>query len=257
MAKVGVFDSGVGGLSVLSALVDRKVSSEFFYFGDTARVPYGSKAKESIVAYSLEAIDYFSSVGVDVLIVACNSVSACAIKEMREKARFPVVGVVEAGVESVVKFSSTFQDRILFIGTKATVDSDAYGKKLRALGFESVQSLATPLLVNLVEEEVTDGRLIGSALEYYFEGVEEPDVMVLGCTHFPMLQSQIQSFFPGAAMVHCGYAIVDWLYAHDFVLQREVGDISVNVFATDSPGRVVEYAKKWMVGKGEFVEFRC
>ena len=169
--KIGVFDSGVGGLSVLKSLINAKLFDEIIYYGDTARVPYGNKDKATIVRFSLEAVDFFIPHKIDMLIVACNTASAYALKEMQKIAPFPVIGVVESGVLSLSNKIKNKKDSILIIATKATIKSGIYEKELRKLGYENITSLQTGLFVPLVEEGVFEGELLEATMKYYFGGL--------------------------------------------------------------------------------------
>jgi glutamate racemase len=132
---VGVFDSGVGGLTVAKSIIDEKLFDEVIYYGDTARVPYGTKDENTIVRYSLEAVEFFKNFNIDILLVACNTASSYALDEMRKVAPFEVVGVIEPGVLSITKQNPKLDSKILVIGTKATVSSCIYKKMLEEKGF--------------------------------------------------------------------------------------------------------------------------
>jgi len=123
--KIGVFDSGIGGLTVVKSLLEHKLFEEIIYFGDTARVPYGIKDKNTIIRYAIEAVEFFKNFELDMIIVACNTVSAYALSEMRESATCPVIGVVEAGVLATANALEDKNSNILILGTKATINSKA------------------------------------------------------------------------------------------------------------------------------------
>ena len=158
--KVGVFDSGIGGLTVVKSLLEHQLFEEIIYFGDTARVPYGIKDKNTIIRYAIEAVEFFKNFELDMIIVACNSVSAYALDEMRESSSCPVIGVVEAGVLATSNALSDKNSNILILGTKATVNSKAYETGLNSLGFNNLQAKATGLFVPLVEEEIYSGEIL-------------------------------------------------------------------------------------------------
>ncbi len=167
--KIGVFDSGVGGLSVLKALLDARLFDEIIYYGDTARVPYGVKDRDTIVRFSLEALGFFAPFKIDMLIIACNTASAYALRALRASANFPVLGVIDAGVLAVQRALSDSNAQILVIGTKATIKSQQYQKRLFKAGFTRVQALATGLFVPMVEEGIFEGKLVQAAFEHYFK----------------------------------------------------------------------------------------
>ena len=150
--KVGVFDSGIGGLTVVKSLLEHQLFEEIIYFGDTARVPYGVKDKNTIVRYSLEALEFFKNFEIDLLITACNTVSAYALEEMKAQAPFDVVGVVEPGIIATKNALSDPKSNILVLGTKATVNSGAYETLLHQKGFTNTTAKATGLFVPIIEE---------------------------------------------------------------------------------------------------------
>ncbi len=203
MRPIGVFDSGVGGLTVLRALIAQLPAEDFVYLGDTARLPYGTKSPETVVRYALQAADALISRGVKALIVACNTASAVALPALRARhAKLPVIGVVEPGAAAAVQAS--LSGRIGVIGTAATVRDGAYTRAIAALRPDAqVRALACQLFVALAEEGWTDGEVARTVARQYleplFEGPRETggnagrgaalpsDTLVLGCTHFPLL----------------------------------------------------------------------
>lgn len=249
--KIGVFDSGVGGLSVLKSLVDARLFSEIIYYGDTARVPYGNKDKATIVRFSLEAVDFFIPHKIDMLIVACNTASAYALKEMQKIAPFPVIGVVESGVLSLSNKIKNKKDSILIIATKATIKSGIYERKLRKLGYENITSLQTGLFVPLVEEGVFEGELLEATFRYYFreqfKGVNAPKAIILACTHFPLIAHQIRAYFDNKPiLIHSGEAIVEFLlknYALDSAKKRAP---KVQFYASADKKSLQKTAKLWL-----------
>ncbi len=191
--KIGVFDSGVGGLTVLKALRDKYTEVDFVYLGDTARVPYGNKSAQTVIRYSLEGAEFLLSEGVDLLIIACNTASSYALDVLRENISIPVFGVIEPGVRRALE--TTKNRRVGVIGTKATVSSDAYGRLLRSKGIEVFQK-ACPLFVPLVEEGILKGDIAQRVVEYYLTELKDKDVdtLILACTHYPLLKPVIEEF---------------------------------------------------------------
>jgi glutamate racemase len=190
---IGVFDSGVGGLTVLRALRAALPGEDFVYLGDTARLPYGTKSPESVVRYSIQAADALVERGVKCLVVACNTASAFALNALRERLDpLPVVGVIEPGAEAACEASRT--GRIVVIGTEGTVQGGAYPRAIRRVRPDAhVTALACPLFVALAEEGWTEGPIVEAIARRYLEPIfavpaaGHPDVLVLGCTHFPVL----------------------------------------------------------------------
>lgn len=191
--KIGVFDSGVGGLTVLRAIRERFGKVDLVYLGDTARVPYGNKSKETVKRYSLECADFLVRQEIDLLVVACNTASSYALDTLREHLSIPVVGVVEPGVKFAVKNSKS--KSVGVIGTKGTIESGSYQTALERYGIR-VYAKACPLFVPVIEEGITDGDIVYSIVEYYLKDLKEKpiDLLILGCTHYPLIKKVIQDY---------------------------------------------------------------
>ena len=244
--RAGVFDSGIGGLTVVKSLLEHKLFKEIVYYGDTARVPYGSKDKNTIIRYGIEAVEFFKNFDIDLLIVACNSVSAFALEEMQEVADYPVIGVVEAGVLATANKVKNKDATILVIGTKATVASKAYETGLKKSGYENILSLPTPLFVPLVEEDIFDGEVLESVMKHYFSDISTPDAIILGCTHFPLISSAISGYFEQRPLlVHSGEAIVAQL-ERKLPLPKRFEATKMHFFASDNPAFLKSVAHRWL-----------
>ncbi len=248
--KAGVFDSGVGGLSVVKSLLEQKVFEEIIYYGDTARVPYGSKDKNTIISYSLEALEFLKNFDLDIIIVACNSVSAYALDELRNSIDIPVVGVIESGAMALEKNVSNKDSNILVIGTKATIDSKLYETSLKDKKYKNIISKATPLLVPLVEEDILSGAILDETLKHYFNDISNIDCVILGCTHFPLLQEQISQYFNNCKTIHSGDAIVQIL-KDKYKLTNSFDDTKITFFASSNPDGLKQVASKWLNLKEE------
>ena len=189
---IGVFDSGIGGLTVVKALRDLLPNEDIFYLGDTARVPYGPKSPETVQRYAVELAGMLVKRNAKALVVACNTVSSVALPLLTKKFSAPVIGVIEPGAQAALQ--ATRNRHIGVIGTHATVRSGAYEKALRAADHNvRVSSRACPLLVPLIEEgllndEVTDRMIIRYLEPMLADGI---DTLVLGCTHYPLLKNAI------------------------------------------------------------------
>ncbi|HID78972.1 MAG TPA: glutamate racemase [Aquifex aeolicus] len=200
--KVGVFDSGLGGLTVLSELTKVSSGVKFFYLGDTARVPYGIRSDETIVEYSLECARFLLKFGIDVLVIACNTASAKATESLKKE--FPFLKIFEVITPAVDVVSVTAKSSVGIIGTPATVESNVYLERLEFLNpsLEIFQK-PTPLLVPLVEEGLTDGKVVFEVLKHYlWEWKEKIDTLLLGCTHYPLLEYSIKKLFPHWGIVN-------------------------------------------------------
>ncbi len=193
---IGIFDSGVGGLTVYRALHDRLPNEHFVYLGDTARVPYGTKSLATVERYAIENSEFLASLGIKLLVVACNTASALALPKIRERIGLDVVGVIgPGGRKAVAKTSSESNPRIAVIATEATIASNAYTDAIRRAspGAEVFQA-ACPLFVPLAEEGWTAVEETFSIAEKYLKEVRrfDPHSLVLGCTHYPILREVIK-----------------------------------------------------------------
>ncbi len=198
-APIGVFDSGVGGLTVLKALVAQLPRERFVYLGDTARLPYGTKSPETVVRYALQAADALAGYGVKCLVLACNTASAVGLTAVSERIRdVPVIGVVEPGAQAACLASRS--GHIAVIATEGTVRGGAYQDAIvRRRSDARVSAVPAPLFVALAEEGLCHGPIAESVARHYLEPVfdshadaSRPDTLVLGCTHFPMLADAIR-----------------------------------------------------------------
>jgi glutamate racemase len=244
--RAGVFDSGVGGLSVVKSLLAHHLFDEIIYYGDTARVPYGVKDQNTIIRYSLEALEFFKNFEIDVLICACNSVSAYAIPELRQKAPFPVFGVIEPGAIAVKNKIADKKAPILILGTKATIASQKYQTLLKNFGYENLSALAPTLFVPIVEEGLLDGPVLEQTMKHYFDPVDiDPKGIILGCTHFPLIQKPIQNYFPKATLIHSGEAIVEHLQA-SLQMPKTKTNTSLKLFSSENPENLKRIANQWL-----------
>ena len=244
--KVGVFDSGIGGLTVVKSLLEHQLFEEIIYYGDTARVPYGIKDKNTIIRYGLEAVEFFKNFELDLIIVACNTVSAYALNEMREIATCPVYGVVKAGAIATSNSIASKDSNILILGTNATVKSKAYEKQLLKHGFKNIQAKATGLFVPFVEEEIFSGAILEATFKHYFSGIQKPDAVILGCTHFPLITHALQNYFGDSTkLIHSGDAIVEYL-EKVFRFDKKFPNPEIKFFASENPDALKSIAKKWL-----------
>ncbi|WP_257933275.1 glutamate racemase [Campylobacter lari] len=245
--RLGVFDSGVGGLSVLKSLLQAKLFKEYIYYGDTARVPYGVKDKETIIKFSLEALEFFKEKKVDMLIIACNTVSAHALEILKANAPFPVLGVIEAGVLAVKNSLEDKNSNILVIATQATVDSHAYKQALIKEGFLKVEEKATGLFVPMVEEGIFQGDFLKAAFEYYFNKLNfHPNALILACTHFPLIAHSLEEYFgKNTKLIHSGEAIALQLQ-QEFNLTSIQEEACIKFFASSDIEKLKKIANLWL-----------
>ncbi len=210
MATIGIFDSGIGGLTVQRAILDAIPAASTVYLGDTARVPYGSKSAETVTQYSLRNARFLARHDIDLLVVACNTASAVALPALRAELAVPVVGVVDPGARVAARASRS--GRIGVIGTQGTVASGAYQAAIRRErpGAEVV-ARACPLFVPLAEEGWTDpeDEIVRGVVRRYLAPLRDAgiDTLVLGCTHYPLLERAIAAELPGIRLVDSARAI--------------------------------------------------
>ncbi len=190
---IGVFDSGIGGLTVVRSLLKALPAESIVYFGDTARVPYGTKSQRTIVKFSLENVEFLLRFDVKCIVIACNTSSSWALPTLRKYFKVPIVGVIRPGAEAAVRL--TRNGRIGVIGTSATIDSGAYTQAIQRLDPAiKVFSQSCPLFVPLVEAGWFNGRISRAIAEHYLAPMARHgiDTLILGCTHYPLLASTIR-----------------------------------------------------------------
>ncbi len=196
--KIGVFDSGVGGLTVLRALIERIPDADYLYFGDTARLPYGSKSAATVAHYAVGAARYLQDQGAEMLVIACNTATALALPAIKEGAGVDVIGVVEPGAEAAA--AASLKRNVVVIGTEATIGSHAYRRALESHGIAGHEK-ACPLFVPLVEEGWLEHPVTEQVAKIYLseafsKEAHDADVLVLGCTHYPLLKPLLRRVAP-------------------------------------------------------------
>ncbi len=189
---IGVFDSGVGGLTVAAELVRRLPGEDIVYFGDTARVPYGTKSPETVLRFARENLEFLKTKDVKMIVIACNTASSVALPRLLEEEVIPLAGVLEPGARAAA--AATRSGRVAVIGTSATIRSRGYEKALFALEPSlEIRSMPCPLFVSLAEEGWLDGEITEMVAHRYLDPLVEfgADTLVLGCTHYPLLKGVI------------------------------------------------------------------
>lgn len=192
-APIGVFDSGVGGLTVAREIMRQIPNERIVYFGDTARVPYGSKSKDNIIKFSRQIIRFLQTENVKAIVIACNTASALALDEMQQEFDLPILGVVKPGAKVAVE--TTVNKRIGLIGTEANIRSGVYTRYIKSLDDEAkVFEKACPLFVPLVEEGWLHDDITLQVASRYLEELKEKDIdtLIMGCTHYPLIRSTIR-----------------------------------------------------------------
>lgn len=206
-APVGVFDSGVGGLTVTREIMRQLPDENMVYFGDTARVPYGSKSKDNIIRYSRQIIRFLQTKNVKAIVIACNTASALALDVVKEETDIPIMGVIVPGAAAAVR--ATRNKKIGVIGTEATIRSQMYSKVMKEMlpGVEVIGK-PCPLFVPIVEEGFAKHKIAEEVIDYYLASMKETDIdtMILGCTHYPLLRSRIMKYLgDGIQLVNPAY----------------------------------------------------
>lgn len=245
---IGVFDSGVGGLTVLAALQEQLPHESFIYLGDMARLPYGTKSPETIARYSLQICDYLLNRGIKLLVIACNTASALALPTLQAKhPNLPIIGVLKPGAKSAC--ATTRTGHIAVIATEATVNSQSYTHAIHHLQPEiKVVSASCSLFVALAEEGWTHGEISAAVTREYLNPLlKDPiDTLVLGCTHFPVLSETIKAnIAPHIHLVNSAIATAEevTLSLAQHQLNTENNISSVEFLVTDSPNRFIKTSR--------------
>ncbi len=256
-APIGIFDSGVGGLTVMRKLIAQMPHENVVYFGDTARVPYGNKSKETVLRYTHQIIRFLQTKNVKAIIIACNTASAFALHEVEKAYPLPILGVIQPGAQAAVNASAAHQtsgNRIGVIGTYATIGSRAYETLIKKIDPESqVFNQACPLLVPFVEEGLLEDPLTDEIIARYLSGLkaQEIDTLVLGCTHYPLLRPAIERYM-GAAVtcIDPAEAVSQQLQnvLETAGLLRQVGDAGAaphyECYVSDAAEKMTEFANR-------------
>lgn len=257
---IGVFDSGLGGLSVVRHLRQLLPHEDLVYFGDTARIPYGTKSRPTVVQFALETAGFLLRFDPKLIVAACNTASALALDVLAREMPVPVIGVVEPGARAAVRLAEG--GRVAVIGTEATIASGAYLKAIRALASDQpVAARACPLFVPLVEEgRDCDDEIVQLAVEKYVGPLrsQEVRVIVLGCTHYPLLRAAIAACLgPDVHIVDSGretsLAVQRHLSQHDG-LSPQTGAGTMRCYVSDNPARFRQVGSRFLNEPIEHVE---
>ncbi|MGH7469590.1 MAG: glutamate racemase [Longimicrobiales bacterium] len=250
-APIGVFDSGVGGLTVVHELVRGLPHESIIYFGDTARVPYGPKSADTVRRYSREAAAYLVSRGVKLMVIACNTATAHAYEALRASLCIPVIGVIQPGARAAVQATQT--QRVGVIGTAGTIRSGAYDYAVRALLPDArVYAQACPLFVPIIEEGWSSHQVARLAAQEYLHPLRDVDVdvLILGCTHYPLLRDVIsETLGPSVTLVdsaaETAREVAQLLTEADQLSQRDQPG-ALHFLASDSPLRFREVGRRFL-----------
>lgn len=255
---IGIFDSGVGGLTVLRAIREHLPFENLIYLGDTARVPYGTKSRSTIERYAVEDAGFLVNLGVKAIVIACNTASAMSRDRLRQEFSLPFLSVIGPGVRAAAKASTN--GRIGVIATEATIESDAYAEGIRDLREAEVYSLACPLFVPLAEEGETDSEIAKQVAGKYLQPFSDKgiDTLVLGCTHYPLLKTVIAETIGGSVqLIDSGTATALELESllKDQGLLRGGAEVGWSkFFVTDAAKRFHRIAERFLGHKLEYLE---
>jgi len=249
---IGVFDSGLGGISVVRALIDLLPHEHLIYFGDTARVPYGSKSNETVTRFSHQISSFLLEQKVKMIVVACNTASSVSLKSLQDHLDIPVVGVIDPGARAAVRNSQNKQVGV--IGTASTIRSGSYRSAIAELDSEiKVIEQACPLLVPLVEEGWAHNGIVDEVLREYLHvyKMDTPDALILGCTHYPYLKDPIQKIVGAdVKLVDSGEEtarVVQEMLSDLHLLNPETGDPGKHMFyVSDFPQKFEETASRFL-----------
>lgn len=248
--SIGIFDSGLGGLTVLRELENILPNESFIYFGDTARVPYGNKSAENVKNYSKRIIKFLLEKDIKLAVVACNTSSALALSSLQNEFKIPIFGVIDAAVKNAEKASDLFQ--IGVIGTRATIQSMAYSKVFKKMGSnKSILEYACPLFVPLIEEGMLSGKIVSGIVEYYLIELKKNqiDTLILGCTHYPLLSEQIENYLgKKIKLISSGLVLAEeikqFLKGSDMESKKRVR--KTRFFVTDFPQKFEELSSRFL-----------
>jgi glutamate racemase len=246
---IGIFDSGVGGLTVVKEIMKALPRESIIYLGDTARVPYGIRSPETVLRYSRENARFLISEGIKLLVIACNTSSSVSLQHLRQSLDVPVIGVIEPGARAAV--AKTKNGRIAVIGTETTIRSNAYEQAIKAInGSVEVRGIACPLFVPLIEEGWIDGEVIRLVAERYLSPLKYDnfDTLVLGCTHYPIIKHVIAETVEAGLIdsaIETAREVKKVLEAND-MLNRSGGQPSRRFFVTDAPEKFREMGRRFL-----------
>ena len=252
---IGIFDSGVGGLTVMHELIEALPAESFVYLGDTGRYPYGNKSPETVTRYSLENAAFLVDKGIKLLVVACNAASSVALGALQAELPVPVVGVIEPGAKAAVARTAT--GRIGVIGTEVTIASGSYTRTLKRLRADlEIYTRACPLFVPLAEEGWTDNEVARATIAIYLGSLQKSgiDTLILGCTHYPLLKAAIGEYLGERVTLvdsaeETAREVRETLKADGAL--RQGGRGAASFFVTDVPDRFIKVGRRFL---GERVE---
>ncbi len=257
---IGIFDSGLGGLTILNQLKKNIPNVRFIYFGDTAHLPYGNKSQHSIRKFCNKIVNFLLSKGADMVIVACHSASSVALDDLNNTFDIPIIGVIEPSIDEALQQTQT--DSIVVLGTSTTIDSHTYKKKIDTKNSTiDVHEIACPLFVPIVEEGLENSEIAQLVVKKYLHKITKLniDTMILGCTHYPLLIKQIHSYIDynnknKILIIDTGVVISKYIKKHVEIDDKNISP-SILYFVSDTPYRFHELASNFLhFNVGEVVQ---
>ena len=250
-APIGVFDSGLGGLTVLKSLEKILPNESFIYFGDTAHVPYGTKSAEMVTLYSQHIMNFFLKYKTKAVVIACNTASAVAFQHLKRNYDIPLFDVVSPSVEYSMKITKT--QKIGVVGTYSTIQSGAYKRMFKQLGDScSVQEISCPLFVPIIEEGWADSAIARDIAEIYLHDFTNSDIdtLILGCTHYPIMANTIQGLLPNQIQLvysgeTVGHKLAEYLMKKNCESSSDVSRL-IQFFVTDYPQKFDKLGSRFL-----------
>jgi glutamate racemase len=246
--SIGIFDSGFGGLTIMKAIRESLPSENMIYFGDTARIPYGTKSQETILRYAIQNASFLIDQNIKVLVVACHTACCLSLEKLQKHFSIPIIGVTHPSVEHIARLPSA--TKIAVLGTNSTIASGLYQTLLQQRCPQAeITGIACQLFVNLVEEGFIDHPLTTLAIQEYLKPLTSVDTILLGCTHFPLLATQIQNHFPHPVTlidpaIGCAQALTDLLTTLD-LLRSPSTPPTYQFYVSDAPEKFQTLGKKF------------
>lgn len=237
---IGVFDSGIGGLTVFKEVVEQLPGEDIIYFGDTARIPYGTRSKETVIKYVIQSINFLMTKDIKAIVIGCNTASALALDEAQKAFDIPIIGVVDPGARASV--NSTQNNTIGVIGTDGTINSNSYQKTIRSmLPTAEIIGVSCPLFVPIVEEGWENSDVAHVAAKKYLLELKEHniDTLILGCTHYPALRYTISKVMgPGVKLVNPAYEtakLIKNVLKEKYILNEKIDGGVYKYYVSDDP----------------------
>ncbi|MGM0508855.1 MAG: glutamate racemase [Fusobacteriota bacterium] len=254
---IGIFDSGLGGLTVVKEVMRLLPQERIVYFGDTARVPYGSKSKKVIIKFAKEIIRFLKTKNIKILVIACNTATAFALKEVSKILKIPIIGVIKPGSKRAVE--TTRKNKIGIIGTKGTISSNSYYDEIKKINSEiDIEQNPCPLFVPLIEEGMLEDNVTFEMANRYLEEIKgKIDTLVLGCTHYPMIKKVIKKVVGKDVILidsaeEVAIEVRNVLYRNRILLEENGGENEF--YVSDSPRQFMEIGKLFLGDRLENVE---